>query len=156
MHKLTLSQRAYLAGFLDGDGSIYVRLKPNSTYRYNFQVAPYISFFQARKGREHLVSIQGLLGGGYLRDREDGIVEFVVGDGETISQFLKAVKPHLRLKRKQAELMLRILEMHRSIKTAQDFLRMARVVDEFSQLNYSKKRKITSDKVRKALQAKGY
>ncbi len=40
--KISSTQKAYLAGFLDGDGSIYVRIKPNNTYKYGFQVAPYI------------------------------------------------------------------------------------------------------------------
>ena len=40
---------AYLAGFLDGDGSIYVRAKPNLSYKYGFQIAPYIVFFQSKK-----------------------------------------------------------------------------------------------------------
>ena len=47
MLKLTHSQSAYLAGFIDGDGSIYVRLKPNNDYRYGFQIAPYIILFQS-------------------------------------------------------------------------------------------------------------
>ncbi len=42
-------QKSYIAGFLDGDGSIYVRLKPNRTYRYGFQVSPYIVLFQSQK-----------------------------------------------------------------------------------------------------------
>ena len=40
---------AYLAGFLDGDGSIYVRAKKNDSYKYGFQIAPYIIFFQSKK-----------------------------------------------------------------------------------------------------------
>ena len=49
MLKITQTQLAYLAGFIDGDGSIYVRLKPNDTYRYGFQIAPYIILFQSAK-----------------------------------------------------------------------------------------------------------
>ena len=40
---------AYLAGFLDADGSIYCRLKPNQTYKYDFQVAPLVVFFRIKK-----------------------------------------------------------------------------------------------------------
>ncbi len=42
MKTLTPTQAAYVAGFLDGDGSIFVRLKPNAAYRYGFQIAPYV------------------------------------------------------------------------------------------------------------------
>ena len=75
MNKLTIAQRAYIAGFLDGDGSIYVRLKPNATYRFRYQVAPNIVFFQSMKARFGLENIQNILGIGYLRDRNDGIDE---------------------------------------------------------------------------------
>ena len=45
--KITTIQKAYIAGFVDGDGSIYVRLKPNKDYKYGYQVAPYIILFQS-------------------------------------------------------------------------------------------------------------
>ena len=48
LHRLRTNQRAYLAGFLDGDGSIYVRMKPNSDYRFGYQIAPFVVFFQAK------------------------------------------------------------------------------------------------------------
>ena len=70
---LTQTQKAYLAGFLDGDGSIYVRLKPNPTYKYGFQVAPYIVLFQSHKEKENFEKICSLIGLGYLRIRKDGI-----------------------------------------------------------------------------------
>jgi len=56
--KLSKEQRAYIAGFLDGDGSIYVRLKPNSTYRYRFQVSPAIVFYQSEKESNYLQWLQ--------------------------------------------------------------------------------------------------
>ena len=65
----TQNQRAYLAGFLDGDGSIYVRLKPNPTYRYGFQVAPYIVLFQSQKDRKNFERVCSLINLGYLRVR---------------------------------------------------------------------------------------
>ena len=43
--KLSKEEKAYIAGFLDGDGSIYVRIKPNSSYRYRFQISPAIVFW---------------------------------------------------------------------------------------------------------------
>jgi hypothetical protein len=46
MRKLNDTQKSYIAGFLDGDGSVYVKLKKNDTYRYGYQIAPYITFYQ--------------------------------------------------------------------------------------------------------------
>ncbi len=43
--------RAYIAGFLDGDGSIVLQLKPRRDYRYGFQIRAVISFYQKYRGR---------------------------------------------------------------------------------------------------------
>lgn len=56
------AQKAYLAGFIDGDGSIYVRLKPNSDYRFGFQIAPYVVLFQSAKDRGNFEELCSLIG----------------------------------------------------------------------------------------------
>jgi len=134
-------QRAYLAGFLDGDGSIYVRLKPNATYRYGFQVAPYIVLFQSQKEKKKFEKVCSLIGLGYLRVRKDGILEYIISRKEALVKFLKIVKPFLVLKREQADLMLKILEQKERVKGKNDFKKLARLIDRFRNLNYSKKRK---------------
>lgn len=59
--KLSSQQKAYIAGFLDGDGSIYVQLKPNPTYRYRFQVSPAIVFYQSEKERRVIGPLETFL-----------------------------------------------------------------------------------------------
>ena len=141
MHKLSIAQRAYIAGFLDGDGSIYVRLKPNKDYRYGFQIAPYIVFFQSNKGREKFEKLCSVMGIGYIRERNDGILEYVINRQAEIQTFLKAIYPYLVLKREQAKLMLKILEKKKMVKSQKEFNQLAQLVDQFRNLNYSKKRK---------------
>jgi len=36
LKSLTPIKKSYIAGFLDGDGSIYARAKPNKSYKYDF------------------------------------------------------------------------------------------------------------------------
>jgi hypothetical protein len=133
---------AYLAGFLDGDGSIYVRLKPNDTYKYGFQVAPYIVLFQSNQDRKNFEKICSIIKLGILRERKDGILEYSINRTENLKLFLSSVKPFLILKRKQAELILKILAKKEKIKNHKDFEKLAQLVDSFRELNYSKKRKI--------------
>ena len=133
---------AYLAGFLDGDGSIYVRLKPNSTYKYGFQVAPYIVLFQSNQDKENFKKICSIIDLGILRERKDGIMEYSINRMENLKLFLASVKPFLILKKEQAELMLKILAKKEKIENHEDFKELARLVDTFRELNYSKKRKI--------------
>lgn len=155
MNTLTVANRAYIAGFLDGDGSIYVRLKPNTTYRFRYQVAPNIVFFQAKKERAGLEKIQQMTGVGYLRDRNDGIVEYTIGDVGSIKAVLKSIRQYLYLKRRQADLMLEILAKKERIATGSDFLELCTLIDQFQTLNYSKKRIQTSNRVRSVLVAEG-
>src|SRR3972149_7123036 len=98
-------QKAYLAGFLDGDGSIYVRAKLNPTYRFGFQIAPYVVFFQSQKREKNFQEICKLIGTGHLRRRSDGILEYIVSKDEALRKFLEIVEPFVILKKKQVKLM---------------------------------------------------
>ncbi len=138
---LTKNQSAYLAGFLDGDGSIYVRLKPNPTYRYGFQIAPYIVFFQSQKDQKKFERICGLIKLGHLRVRKDGILEYIISKNGALREFLKIVTPFLILKKDQANLMLEILDKKETVDGKKDFAKLASLIDRFRNLNYSKKRK---------------
>ncbi|MEW5805702.1 MAG: LAGLIDADG family homing endonuclease [Patescibacteria group bacterium] len=138
---ISSTKSAYLAGFLDGDGSIYVRLKPSKEYRYGYQIAPYVVFFQSAKYQKDFQNICNLMKIGYLRERNDGIVEYIIGREENIKELLKNIKPFLILKKKQASLMLKILKKKSKIKDRSDFEKLVSLVEEFRFLNYSKKRK---------------
>jgi len=136
---LTQTKKAYLAGFLDGDGSIYVRLKPNPTYKYGFQVAPYIVLFQSQKEKENFEKICSLIGLGYLRIRRDGILEYIIGKLNELREFLKIIKPFVILKKEQVALMIEILDKKEKVGNEQDFRKLADLIDRFGELNYSKK-----------------
>ncbi len=149
------TEKAFIAGFLDADGSIYIRLKPNEDYRFGYQISPYIVFFQKEKEKRVLEYIKNLLNVGYLRRRKDGIVEYTIGDTEGLKKVIKTVKPYIVLKKKQLELMDEILSLRKKTKNAKDFIKMSKMIDRFATLNYSKKRTITSCKVEKYLKTKG-
>ena len=140
MLKLTQTQLAYLAGFIDGDGSIYVRLKPNDTYRYGFQIAPYIILFQSAKDETNFQKICDMLNCGYLRRRKDGILEYTIGRKEEILVLVEKIKPYLVLKRRQADLLVKILELKSKVRNAKDFSKVMELTNQFAEINYSKKR----------------
>ncbi len=131
MNKLSSVQRAYIAGFLDADGSIYVKLTKNTTYKYQFQISPYIVFYQSLSSKKALTELQKITGIGYLRKRNDGIEEYIIGDVKSIKDFLKTIKKYLIYKINQAELMLKILKVKEKIKSPQDFIDLCRLVDQF-------------------------
>ncbi len=153
--KLSKEKLAYIAGFLDGDGSIYVKLKPNTTYRYRFQVSPAIVFYQSQKEKNYLQWLKNMIGKGYLRERNDGIIEYIIGDMESMKELLQKLLPYIRLKRMQARLMLEIIRRKSKIKNAKEFVKLAERIDLFQKINYSKKRTQNSIEVKKVLKKIG-
>ena len=141
MNKLSLVQKSYIAGFLDADGSIYVQAKINKTYKYGYQIAPYVVLFQSKqdKGFEQICR---LIGAGYIRERKDGITEYIIGRLDEIVEFLKTIEPYVLLKKEQIQLMKKIIETKKKVANKQDFEVLIKLVDEFRELNYSKKRKV--------------
>ncbi len=154
MNQLEKLDAAYIAGFLDGDGSIYVRVKPNATYKFGFQIAPNIVFFQSQKGIKILEELKELIGGGYIRFRKDGIAEYIIGDMITLQNLVKQIRPYLRLKKLQAELLIQILDQKSRVVTQEDFLSLVKLIDSFLTLNYSKKRKNGFTSVKTLLEQK--
>ena len=143
MNQLISSTRsAYLAGFLDGDGSIYVQAKPNNSYKYGFQVAPYIVLFQSQKDKENFEKVCSSIGLGYLRKRNDGILEYIIGRKESIQKFISIIEPYVLMKKKQINLLRKIILLKEKVKNKEDFKDLMKLIDSFRELNYSKKRKI--------------
>jgi hypothetical protein len=46
LKRLTPMELSYIAGFLDGDGSIYAQIVKRSDYRLRFQIRVCIGFYQ--------------------------------------------------------------------------------------------------------------
>ena len=141
LKKISSTKKSYIAGFLDGDGSIYVRLKPNLTYKYGFQVAPYITLFQSQKEEASFRKICSLINLGRIRKRNDGMLEYVINKQNDIYKFLKIIEPYVIMKKKQVALIFKILEKKKCVRSQKEFNELAMLIDKFRELNYSKKRK---------------
>lgn len=143
--------KAYIAGFLDGDGSIYVKLTQKKDYRFGYQISPNLVFYQSQKNRKHLFWLKSILKTGFIRDRNDGMAEFIISDSKKLLQILLTTHPYVKLKTSQVKLCLRILKRMKRNISPYYFLETCRLVDRFGYINYSKKRKITSENVYKYL-----
>lgn len=140
--KFTPTDRAYIAGFLDGDGSIYVQAKKNDTYRYGYQVAPAIVFFQSAKSEKLFTEFHEFLNLGSRRKRNDGVMEITVGRMAELLQLIEIVKPYVRLKRKQLELLEKILKAKEVVEDQKSFSNLLKLIDGYRNLNYSKRRNV--------------
>ena len=133
---------AYIAGFLDGDGSIFFQIIPRKDYKQKFQIRSSIAFYQKRDNVDILDWLKNLFGVGYIRHRKEGVSDYTIVDSKEVKKILLLLQPYVRLKKKQVELGLDILQR---LEKNENFLDTCKLVDKFKQLNYSKKRKITSD-----------
>ena len=138
---LSKEQRSYIAGFLDGDGSIYAQLKPNLTYKFGFQVVTYAVLFQSKKNQVNFERLCSMINLGYMRLRKDGVLEYIIGKNKELKKFLEIVRPFVILKKQQVLLMDQILTKKEDIGRKKDFKFLMKLIDRFRDLNYSKKRK---------------
>ena len=153
--KLKASTASYLAGFLDGDGSVHFQLVRQKEYRFGFYIRSSVSFSQATSARFGLEKIQQIVGGGYLRDRGTGISDLVVTSRSLLTRLLSAVEPFVVFKRQQVQKALWLLPQIQPRMSPEEFLRVAHLVDAFASLNYSKTKRISAVDVEQHLREKG-
>lgn len=147
---------AYVAGFLDGDGCIMLQLVSRPDYLFGYQIRASIVFYQKQQHDFFLSWLKGKLIYGYTRRRNDGMSEYTIVGVESVKDVLLKLLPYLKLKKKQAELALKVLgKMPGKGKKINPnlFLELAQEVDKFAFLNYSKRRTNTSLKVRDFLRS---
>jgi hypothetical protein len=160
-NSLTKEQlNAYLAGLIDGDGSIYCLLanRIKDGYTFGYEIRPCASITQRPEKQHVLVHANTLSGGiGTLRRRSDNIASLDFHGRDKVSRLVPRVKPYLYLKRKQARLVLHVIEQMPYVRDdAQKFLNLCRIVDRISQENDGNNLQNTSETVRLYLLTKGY
>ncbi len=142
---------AYIAGFLDGDGSIFFQIVPRKDYKQKFQIRTSIAFYQKKEYVEILEWLKNYFGVGYIRHRKTGMSDYTVVESKEVEKILKLLQPYVRLKKKQVQLGLEIIRKLETKESNSDFLEICKLVDKFKDLNYSKKRIITYETVSRSL-----
>jgi hypothetical protein len=149
------STKAYIAGFLDGDGSIMLQIKPRSDMRYGYRLCATICFYQDSAHESGLRWIHEQLGVGYVSRRNDGISELRINGFDCVEKVLLELREYLRFKDQQVQLMLGALRILKQRPTAEHFLRACEFADEISQANYTSRRKRSAAMVEENLIRKG-
>ena len=91
--------RAYLAGFLDGDGSIIFQLVRRKDYVYGFQIRASVCFYQSTRHRAGLECLKQQLGCGYIRDRAGSMSDYTIVGWSAVKRVLELVQPFVVFKR---------------------------------------------------------
>lgn len=142
------TQKAYIAGFLDGDGCILAQIVPNSTYKFNFYIRVSVIFYQKKKRHWFILWLHKILKLGTIRIRKDNISEYTIVGYKPVETILRFLYPFLLIKKPIARLVLKIIDQVKTVKTKEDFLEVCKLVDKISHFTDSKKRKNTSDLVK--------
>lgn len=147
--------RAYIAGFLDGDGSIMLQIKPREDCRFGFRLYSTVCLYQDVSHRSELQWIADQIKVGYISERNDGMLEYRIDGHDRVAQFLQALQPYIRFKIRQVELMLKALESLKQEQTPNQFLETCKLADELSANNYRSNRKHSSKTVETVFKSQG-
>jgi len=102
---------AYIAGFLDGDGSVIVQVKSRRDTPRGWRLMFTICFYQDTRHEKPLFWIQKKLGIGYIARRNDGMTELRINGYKQIKRILELFYPYLKFKEKQVKYILEILNL---------------------------------------------
>ena len=132
----------YIAGFLDGDGSIIAQLVKRDDYKWSYQIRVTVQFTQLKKRRIFLEKLKDIIGPGYVRDRKD-VSDYVITDVKSVYALLQKLQPYLRIKQKQADLTLRLIDQLPASKKSKDkFIELSQLIDQIASLNDTKKNRV--------------
>lgn len=146
---LQIVQLVYFAAFIDCDGSIIAQIK-SGEYALGYRIAISICFHQKKARNYFLRKIQRELKAGVLRDRGN-MSDLTIQGNELIYQFLLLIKPYVRIKSKQLNLMVRLIEqMPQAKRNPAKFLELCELADRIESFNDSRNRTVTAKTVREA------
>jgi hypothetical protein len=152
---LESSTKAYIAGFLDGDGSIMLQIKSRSDTRYGYRLQATICFYQDSIHEDELQWIRDQLGMGYVSRRKDGISELRINGYSGVEAVLLETQKFIRFKRRQVSLMLDALRILQRKPRVDQFLKVCKLADEISRANYKSRRIRSAVEVEESLKARG-
>lgn len=97
------TDKAYIAGFLDGDGSLMLQVKTRSDTSRGVRFMATICLYQDTRHEKPLQWIRTQFGIGYISRRNDGITELRINGFAQVRNILTELMPFIRFKEKQAK-----------------------------------------------------
>ncbi len=146
---------AYIAGFLDGDGSLMLQIKKRKDGKAKLRFMSTICFYQDGRHAETLKWIRRLFNVGYLSNRNDGMTELRINGFKQVRNILKILRPFIRFKKYQAEALYKASNLlsRRSFRqlTKPELLGLVKCMLAIQNNNYVAKRKKTKGELMKIL-----
>ena len=144
---------AYIAGFLDGDGSLMFQIKKRkdgNKSRKRFMLT--ICFYQDSRHERPLSWIRRVLGIGYISRRNDGISELRINGYSQTARIMRYLLPFIKFKKIQAKIIFQSAKLLQKKFLSQDDLRkLVNNILKLQRENYVTKRKRTKRELLVAL-----
>lgn len=146
---------AYIAGFLDGDGSLMLQVKKRKDGRLKRRFMTTICFYQDTRHEKNLHWIKKILGIGYIHHRNDGMTELRINGYSRVREILEALLPYIRFKKIQCKTLIKsCLLLEGTIGNMLDrrqLIKLVKYILVIQNENYVTKRKKTEDELLKLL-----
>ncbi len=142
---------AYIAGFLDGDGSIMLQIKKRSDGKIGFRFMPTICFYQDTRHEEHLIWFRDLFGIGYFSRRNDGMSELRINGYPRVASVLNELFSYIRFKKIQSQALMsacRILSSKKFVHLSKkEIMTLVDLILVIQNENYATKKKKTKKEI---------
>ncbi len=142
MHQINKDEIKYLAGLIDGDGCISAQCKFNKSFAANrpYQIQVTLQITQDEKTKHVLEKAREYMGVGNITPRKESngstVYDLKTTAMDKVKDCLIQLRPHLRGKKKQANLVLRIIEQHKeALKDINKFVNLLRLIEHVQSLN---------------------
>jgi len=148
-------ERAYIAGFLDGDGSLMLQLKKRSDSNRGIRFMTTICFYQDTRHEKNLHWIKKVLNAGYFSKRNDGMSELRINGFKKVEEILTILNPYILFKKVQAEALLKACKKLSSVKfkalSKKDLIQIIDLILLIQNENYVTKKKKSKKELFKIL-----
>ncbi len=140
---------AYIAGFLDGDGSIMLQIKKRKDGNVSSRrFMATICFYQDARHAKPLEWIRTVLGIGYMSYRNDGMAELRINGFKQVGEILTKLQPFIRFKKVQAaEIVKAVGILQNDIRTESDLRKIASAMVRIQSVNYATRKKKTLEEI---------
>lgn len=142
---------AYIAGFLDGDGSLMLQIKKRSDSKIGIRFMATICLYQDTRHEKPLYWIKEKLGIGYVSRRNDGMSELRINGYRQVARILEETIPYIRFKEIQSKALLRACNVLSSTKfsklSRKQLEKLVDLILVIQNENYITKKKRTKDEL---------
>lgn len=139
--RIKISDLAYIAGFLDADGSLMFQIKKRKDTKNKKRFMLTICFYQDARNEKVLYWIRKKLKIGYISKRSDKITELRINGYKTVEGILKMLLPYLKVKRKQAMILIESSKILKKKINMKELKMLAKNIYGLQNLNYASRKK---------------